>query len=1154
MRTLTKTGIRILSAKYRSILIKCAILNAMVLMFGASPSFAEDVNTWSGLKGAVEGSTEQINVTGNITRGASDEDIAISRTLSIVGTETGKYLSGADTYKGLTVGSGGNLTLQNITMQNFNNTSTNGGAISNSGTGIISNITGDFIANYAINEGGAIYNGSEVDLISSNFTSNNATMGGAISNNGNISNIIGGFESNYTSFLGGAISNRGNIGNIIGNFKSNSVSGWGMLMQSGGAIYNNNGRIDRVTGQFESNNAQVLGGAIYNTGTNAIMNILADSGELKFDGNYVTDESGNGGAIYNTGGATIGLYAKTTADSIKFTGVRPTTLTDGDPAYDIDGIYNEGNLNINGDGTIMPYAGTVNLYNVSDAATAKGTTNIYGGKVNVAKDLTQKAVTVASGATLTTNGNVKTTDGIANAGTLNLLGGKKEGSVITYAVIDSTVSGDGTTNFGNGTDLAYVQTNGAISQAVTIKQHTDVIANAEMGAEGKNIINYSGLTISADNVKGDIINGPDDSSSVLTLTEGTLSKQISGGANASTIIDSGKVTVQNTIQQARLSINDGATLETDANNLVDIGWFFNQGNLNLTGGTLSSEVSGNGTTNIESGIVNATDNITQNNINIKSGAELDSTGMIAVGTLTNNGDASVCGITGYILNNEGGSIIFNNITDTTKIENITLNNSGTVNFNRNLDFPDFSLVLTQNAGEMIFSTAAIEDTKQQTTSVVPINVFEMKGGSVNIADGSVNTLHIHQLNLTGNTNFAMDADLAAESMDKIQIHDFTTSTFEEGKVININKINLLSDATQDKINLSIFADDDTRDALKNNVRSNIKGLTYSSIYKYDALYNPETGMIGFTRYNSGTSDDFNPYIYAPSGVANTTAAMTTQIATLAMDKMDDAVYTQGRSGGDTPSSSNVWVRVMGLNDNVEFKNFENVDSKALTVVGGYNTDKITWADNSVVFGVYAGYIGGKQHYTANDIDQNGGYVGLSSALTLGDAFLTATVNGGLLKNKANNMYGSDRFNTLWLGTGLKAGYNYAITDSVVLQPNVYGGYTLVNTKDYTSVSGVKIATNNLNFFEIDPGLKLSAVIADGWTGSVQGKYAIVMDNGADITANDIALQNISPKNYFEYGIGIDKSVTDAFYLDAKINRHDGGRTGWNGSIEFRYKF
>ena len=92
------------------------------------------------------------------------------------------------------------------------------------------------------------------------------------------------------------------------------------------------------------------------------------------------------------------------------------------------------------------------------------------------------------------------------------------------------------------------------------------------------------------------------------------------------------------------------------------------------------------------------------------------------------------------------------------------------------------------------------------------------------------------------------------------------------------------------------------------------------MYKYDALYDQTTGTIGFTR-----TEQLNPYIYAPSVVANTTAAMTTQIATLAMDKMDEVVHAQGRSGGDVPTSSNVWVKVMGLNDNVEFKNFENVD-------------------------------------------------------------------------------------------------------------------------------------------------------------------------------------------------------------------------------------
>lgn len=105
MRNLTKSGIRELTAKYRSVLKKCAILNAMVLMFGTTPSFAEDVfvNTWMGLKGAIAGDANPIYVNGNITRGASDEDITISRTLSIIGTETSRYLSGNGAHKGFSV-------------------------------------------------------------------------------------------------------------------------------------------------------------------------------------------------------------------------------------------------------------------------------------------------------------------------------------------------------------------------------------------------------------------------------------------------------------------------------------------------------------------------------------------------------------------------------------------------------------------------------------------------------------------------------------------------------------------------------------------------------------------------------------------------------------------------------------------------------------------------------------------------------------------------------------------------------------------------------------------------------------------------------------------------------------------------------------------
>ncbi len=1040
MRTLTKTGIRILSAKYRSILIKCAIINASVFIgaFGANPVMADSwyVSDWNNFKNAVNNAIPDhlnidiIKIQGS---GITYQDIPnnINRTLDVLGYQGIKELNGANTFQGFLVDAGGNLTLENITMKNFY--SNNGAAIFNQAEAddnisIINKITGNFIDNVADSTGGAIYNGSAntaakigdivanftnnyageggaiynyasseveakatIDTITGDFVNNHAKKGGAIYNYGydnpetKIGYITGNFINNYASSYdaetnGGAIYNTGSgiIENITGDFINNSALATDLItFAMGGAIYNTgDGIIKNITGDFKSNFAKSYGGAIYNNNNSSItISTSPDKKNIIFDGNYVITDMG--GAIYNNG--TISLYADA-GQSITFVGGEDVIDTEHpeNSKYDIDGIFNVGILNINGNGT-KTYNGTVNLYTVSDNSIPMGTTNIYGGTVNANANIEQDIINVKSGATLASN--------------------------------------------------------------------------------------TAGVEIKADGTNGNLI-------------------------------------------------NDGTINITGANSRFGADHLTNNATINITGANSLLEtatLTNNGTMDIVSLLSNS---------------------------LNNNGNITTSGgIEAIIQNNEGGSITFNG--DNGKL--IILTNSGTVNFNGRLDTGNSVIQLVEkDGGIMNFSTNAIE-----STANLPISVFYLNGGSVNIADGRVNTLHINQLNLAGNTNFAIDADLADDGqMDQLKV----ASVSGNGNIV-ISDIKLLSDANDDYVELSLFADDNTKTLLANNVSGNLNGLKYSTIYKYDALYNPETGTIGFTR-----TEQLNPYIYAPSVAAQATANITGQIATLVMDKMDDIIRTQGRSGGDTPSSANAWVKVMGLDDNVEFQDFDTIDSKALTVAGGFNTDKITCGDCGAVFGVYAGYIGGKQQYTDNDTDQDGGYVGLSSALTLGNAFLTATVNGGLLKNKSTNMYGTDEFKTLWLGTGLKTGYNYAINDSVVLQPNVYGGYTLVNTQDYTSVSGVKIANNNLNFFEIDPGLKLSAIIADGWTGSVQGKYAIVMDNGGDITANDIILQNISTKNYFEYGIGIDKSLTDAFYLGAKINRRDGGRTGWNGSIEFKYKF
>lgn len=288
----------------------------------------------------------------------------------------------------------------------------------------------------------------------------------------------------------------------------------------------------------------------------------------------------------------------------------------------------------------------------------------------------------------------------------------------------------------------------------------------------------------------------------------------------------------------------------------------------------------------------------------------------------------------------------------------------------------------------------------------------------------------------------------------------------------------------------------------------------------------------------------------------TIASTTAQIAGTAMDELDTFISSEnkGHSGGDLLNTSNAWIKLLGFDDNIKFKSFNTIDSNTFGLAGGFNTNNIKFDDFNAAFGFYAGYIGGKQKYTGNRIDQTGGYIGLSSELTKGNTFLLTTVNSGFIKNEAENMYGKDKFDTRWLGVGLKGGYNYALTDTWTLQPNVYAGYTFMNTEDYTSRSGVKIKTDNLHFFEIDPGFKLSKQINKGWTGYIQGKYAIVMDNGGDAEATGVALPDISTKNYFEYGIGMNKILTEAWSLRGELKRRDVGRTGWNGSVEFKYHF
>lgn len=199
-----------------------------------------------------------------------------------------------------------------------------------------------FHNNSANSRGGAVYqtDSAELQITNSEFKENDAQDGGAIYNLEGTSNIKDSlFESNIASNTGGAVYNGGTLTVDNTAFNKNKVSAGG-IEHGGGAIYNKGGAVTVTGSAFNENSAFQYGGAVYNTGTGASMDIS----ESVFTANKITstnDEERAGGAIYNTAGMTItdSVFGGSTVDA-------SNVNTDANSAHTGGAIYNTGSLTI----------------------------------------------------------------------------------------------------------------------------------------------------------------------------------------------------------------------------------------------------------------------------------------------------------------------------------------------------------------------------------------------------------------------------------------------------------------------------------------------------------------------------------------------------------------------------------------------------------------------------------------------------------------------------------------------------------------------------------------------------------------------------------------------------------------------------------------
>lgn len=314
------------------------------------------------------------DVTFNCGNANLDATIALSSTKTISLHTTidggGKItLSGSFSSRLFVVNSGIHLTLKNISLINgYNSDGNGGGAVYNTGTLALDNVTIQNMPDSGFN-GGAISTVGSLNIANSTFFNNKALNGGAIYANGSgaiISISASRFEENKatgtvqnTNGFGGAIyaKNGGqvNIGDTL--FYKNTAN-------DGGALYigSPNETLNLQTSELRENSARHLGGALLNGSTSSLTDVTIDN-------NSLTGIS-SGGGIFNY--ANLTLLRVTLSNNKGYNGAGIVNYLG---TANLTNVTLSGNLAIAYGGGIDNYKATMNLTNVTLNGNSHGILN-----------------------------------------------------------------------------------------------------------------------------------------------------------------------------------------------------------------------------------------------------------------------------------------------------------------------------------------------------------------------------------------------------------------------------------------------------------------------------------------------------------------------------------------------------------------------------------------------------------------------------------------------------------------------------------------------------------------------------------------------------------------------------------------------------------
>ncbi len=850
---------------------------------------------------------------------------------------------------------------------------------------------------------------------------------------------------------------------------------------------------------------------------------------------YEVTKTNEGTKIYTTDGDTLALIVQNTV-----TGSKDKTFT----TTNTNDIY-----------TVKE-----NLGILADNLTISGATDGTNTSTIILGD--KQGITISGANSLTIKDVKITSDGsiinaTSNDAKITLDNANLQGDVLNQG--DLSIKNSASVLKITGTGKTNIDTSGKLSVSELIQN--------ELTNDGNLTVNNLKISTSANN-SGTITNDGLISEIKNLTNSGTINGvgnlEISGSSNNSGNISQSIIKVSGTLDNtlgtliATDKIENIGSITTAADKIIATNGIINKNSLTLTNGTLASQVSGTGTTNIIGAVTN--NSIISQDVNIDSSGKL--TVNANIGNLLNNGE----------------------VTSSTSNLTGTINNSGILNLSGTLDKNISGNGTTKIVGDSftMLDGAVVKgvlDINNQTLNVLATNTENMfnnvniNSGTLNLINNGINNLSANSFKISGNVNLLLDADLKNSVMDRLP------STTVVNGLINVKGINLLSDSTSEKTYIP-FAYDSFKDKVQTNittvgkdVNNEYQTTTFAPIYKYDVSYNPNNGNFLFSRGGGKSSADFNPAVL--SGAVNSQVGaysavnetfnyafrhadysfmpLPKRIRTLA----NKYAITEPRSiryENDYSKAGGIWYQPYANFENVGLSNGPRVDIQSYgSLIGGDSSYKQLKRGWGTVTTPYIGYNGTSQSYSGVSTTTNGGILGLTQTFYHGDFFTALTINAGASNGESSTMYGKENYTALMAGIGSKTGYNFEFNDGkFIIQPSMLMAYTYVNTFDYTNAAGVKISSDPLHSIQLHPSIKFMGNVGKGWQPYASVGMVWNILNETNFTANNVRLPEMSIRPYVEYGVGLQKIWHDKCTGFVQAMLRNGGRNGIALTFGFKW--